>query len=328
MNRVGKAALGCLLFPIGLAVLALIVFAGARAVGVPDARQAQKQLHQPLEAETTEAATELARREVDEPAVEAPAGMVVVLEMEEGTFAIESGPLEDGIQVDADYDEATYTLEKHYDLDGETPVFRLDFHSKVSMLRRLAQGGHASDTDVNDILITLPEGLPIQLILRLKKAQAEINLDELAITDLVTEFRMGEYTITSKKPNPVIMQRFRGDWTMGDFTVDGVSNLRAGLVKISGHMGTARMDFRDALTRDTVLDMGWRMGEIDLRVPGDAVWDPSSHLSATLGEVSNGRSRNPSELDPETAHRLKVDASVLLGEIQIEENRPRGVILR
>jgi hypothetical protein len=329
MNRVGKAALGCFLFPIGLGVIGLMIFLGAKAVGVPDSRSAQTELTQAIEGDASDAATALARNPQSDSAIEVQPGMVVILEMEEGKFTVEPGPVEDGIRVEAEYDEATYRLEKNYDVEGETPIFHLRFKSTVSLLRRLAQGGFDDeDMENNDIVVTLPEGVPIKLVMILKKSESEINLDGIALTDLVTKFRMGEYSIVSQTLNPILMREFKGDFAMGEFEVEGMANFRARQLTVSGQMGETLLDFRESLSRDTVMDVRWRMGEVNLRVPSDAFWDPSSSFTATMGEVSNGRRKASTDFDPEFAKRLRVDASILMGELKVQENRKRGAVLR
>ncbi len=317
MNRVGKVALGCLLFPIGLLVLTVIVFLGARATGVPEPRLTQTELSQPVEESIPQ--TALRRSEgFDGPeSAEVEPEIVVILEMEEGRFTVASGPAEEGIRVQADYDEATYRLQKNYDLEGETPVFRLRFRSTVSLLRRLAQDGSFSDDDVdqNQIDVILPQNVAMKLILRFKKAEAEIHLDGLALTDLVTEFRMGEYSVLLDEPNPVPMRAFVGDFAMGEFEIEGLANFRVRRAKVKGQLGECRIDFRESLLRDTEIGVHWKMGEVNLRVPADAFWDPSSSVTASLGEVTTDRGRPDQDFDPEVTRRLKVDASIFMGEI-------------
>ena len=59
MNRAAKVALGCALFPVGLFVIGLVVFAGARAVGVPESRSRSESLEQAVQIGASEPTTEI-----------------------------------------------------------------------------------------------------------------------------------------------------------------------------------------------------------------------------------------------------------------------------
>lgn len=332
MNRAAKAALGCVLFPVGLFVIGLVVFAGARAVGVPESRSRSQSLEQALDAPPAPPTTEITSEPSGESSsvTQVEPGVIVFLELEEGMFTIEPGPAEQGIRVDADYDEATYRLEQSYDIEGETPVYRLRFESTVGWLRRLATQGGFDDGDMaeNDILVTLPRDVPLKLVLKASKSETEVNLDGLALTDLAVDFDMGEYNVVSHRANPIPMGTFAGNFGMGEFDVEGISNFRCSRVEVEGSMGEARLDFRETLLQDTDVRVKWRMGEIGLRVPDDAYWDPDSRFSATMGEVDNARVGRTSDFDPETAHHLKVDASIFMGEMVVREVRGRGPAIR
>jgi len=63
---------------------------------------------------------------------------------------------------------------------------------------------------------------------------------------------------------------------------------------------------------------------MSISVPDDALYDPNSRVKATMGEVSNGMSKGQRIEDVETARRIALDASVLMGEISLDPFRVRS----
>jgi len=326
MNRVAKAGIGCLLLPVGVAALGLFFFLAMKAAGVPDPVPKDQEFAQEIPAtiRIPSGGGPTAMERVDQGST-ANAAVVIDLDVEECAFYIESGPAEDGVRVEARYDEATDELERSYDLDGYTPVFRLKFRSKISFWRRIAQDGSFSDEDFaqNEITVFLPEETPIALSIRVSKAEAEILLDDLVLTNLVTTLSMGEYSVEMTTPNPVVMDLATFGLSMGEGTIRGLSNLRARSIRVEGGMGETRIDFGDELLVDTELIARMKMGEMIIEVPDNALYDPQSRVKATMGEVNNGMDRGQRVDDPELARRISLDASVLMGEITLEPFRVR-----
>jgi hypothetical protein len=330
MNRVAKVGLGCLLLPVGTFVLGLVFFLSMKAAGVPDPVPRDQEFAQEIGTRLEPAApsgTSLERTD-DIAALStraAAASVIVDIDVEECSFYLESGPAEDGVRVEASYDEATYELTREYDLDGETPVFRVRFESKISFWRRIAQDGQFSDEDIsrNEITVFLPENTPIALRTKINKAESELLLNDLVLTEFSTEGSMGEYSVTMETPNPVSMDVASIKMTMGEGTFRGIANFRARTVSVDAGMGELRLDFGASLLVDTEVVARMRMGEMSIEVPDDALYDASSRVKATLGEVSNGMRDGQRLEDPELARRLSLDAAVLMGEIRLDPFRVR-----
>lgn len=331
MNRVAKAGIGCLLLPVGIAVISALFFLTMKAAGVPDPAPKDQEFAQEIgtRLEPLAPGTDTSIERTDDPAAlsrqAAAAAVIVDIDVEECSFYLESGPMEDGVRVEARYDEATYELTKSYDMEGDTPVFRLKFRSKISFWRRIAQDGSFDDEDfgMNEITVFLPEETPIALRTKVSKAEAEMLFDDLVLTDLVTAGSMGEYSFSMDTPNPVTMESATINLSMGEGTFRGLANLRARSIEVQGGMGEIRIDFGNSLLVDTVLLARMKMGEMSIEVPDDALYDAESRVKATLGEVSNGMQRGQRVADPELARRISLDAAVLMGEIRLEPFRVR-----
>lgn len=331
MNRVAKVGLGCLLLPIGTAVLGLIFFLVMKSAGVPDAVPRDQEFAQEIgtrmENLSPRESTTGRSTEVESVSRSAAAAAVVVdLDVEECRFYLESGPAEDGVRVEASYDEATYELSREYDMEGDTPVFRLKFRSKISLWRRIAQDGSFSDEDMsrNEITVFIPEDTPVALRVRVAKAESELLLDDLVLTGLDTQCSMGEFSLSMSTANPVVMETASVGMSMGESTIRGLANLRARSIRVDGGMGEARIDFGSSLLVDTELIARMKMGEMLIEVPDDALYDPDSRLKATMGEVANGMRSGQRVDDPELSRRISLDASVLMGSIALEPFRARA----
>ncbi len=334
MHRAGKFALGCLLAPIGLGVLALVLFGLFRAAGVPEAHMGNERLEQSLpRAEHQGEASALQTRSNDsgrprtdlEKALplDVSAPVRVVLRLEEGSFEIRGDETVDGIEVDADYDQATYELTQDWSVVDGLPTYSLRFRSKISWLRRMARKGGFTDDDLtkNRLEIRLPQGTPMQLELDITRSETEVDLSGLALTGLVTKTRMGEYLIETRELNPVILQSWVADVGMGEVELRGIARLRARRIDLTGGMGEVRVDFGESLHEDADVRVRMRMGEMRVMVPDDVLWDAGSRAKASLGEVHDLTRRDSAVIDPETAHRLHLDARITMGELTLEEFR-------
>jgi hypothetical protein len=340
MNRAGKIALGCLLAPIGVLVLIVVFFSAIRMTGVPEPRVTQRSLEQDL-ATTDTGETVLERRgetdtgrqtgltpERPEPTRLDHMGadpVQVVIDLDEGYFTIAPGPADEGIRVEADYDEATYELTQNYSLDREgRPTYLLRLKSRVSFLRRLAQDGGFEDDDLaNTVEVQLPVDTPMALYLSLAKAEAEVDLTGLALENAATRFRMGEFKLMVDEDNPIEMKDFVNDSSMGEMRLHGLSRLRAERLELNGSMGEFVVDLEGGLTRDTEIKIGMKMGEMTLRLPENAVWDPHSNVKASLGEIE-GSLDHPGNPDPEVDPVLRVNGSVFMGGMIIDSYRVRS----
>ncbi|HEX9640127.1 MAG TPA: hypothetical protein VGB13_02305 [Candidatus Krumholzibacteria bacterium] len=332
MHKAAKVALGCLLAPVGLLVLSVIFFAGLHMAGVPDADQTSTSLEQALPAAETQlvrsdgpvddslgvAAGELSQEKI----------VLVDLDLSEGAFTIIPGPAAEGIRVEADYDQGSYKLEQKYDFEGGRPRYRLRFGSTISFWRRIADDGSITDEELekNQITVQLPRDTPMNLTLKMGIAQADIELDGLALNELIADFKMGEFNVSTKELNPIAMQRVELCGRMGEMSFEGVSYLRAATVLSSCAMGEVLLDLGGPLTRDTEIIAKMRMGEMRLNLPAAARWDSESRFSAQWGEINGAR--EGIENAAEDAALLSVDAAVFMGEMTLNRYRVRDTDLR
>lgn len=325
MRRAAKIGLGCLFAPLGLLVLGLVFVGSMKVVGVPETRITDEREAQPLPEEVRTALTNRFLETGGDQIAMEPA-VRVFLDLDFGHFRVESGPADEGITVDAEYDEGTFELLRDYGIEEGVPTFNLVFRSKVHWLRRLVNTGGISDEDmdVNEIIIYLPEGVPLDLRVKLARSESELDLSDLALTNLVTEMSMGSYEVDMRTDNPVPLARARFDVGMGETTLTGLSHLRAGQIDVEGGMGEITADFGVSLLTDTIFNARLRMGEMALRIPDDAMFDPRSECRVVLGEYNDSSVTGRRIDDPELAKRFLLNGSVLMGEFGVDEFRARA----
>jgi len=324
MRRASKVALGCLLSPLALLVVALIFVLSARMSGVPEPSMVDTELGQKVPTELSAPnpstnRTRLERRETAEPNEEArtPENTVrVVIELEEAEFHIEPQPAKDGIKVEAKYDESSYDLVQNYGVDKDgTPTYHLSFKARIHWLKRVLASGDFTDDDHPDnrIAVRLPVDTPMELQISLAKGQGKIDLTNLALSKLTTKLTMGEYQMDVDRSNSLDMSRFSLEGKMGEFEINGVSRLAARSILIVGGMGEMRVHFGGPLLRDSSLVTNMRMGEMSLRLPDNALWDGDG--KAVFGEVTGGEGQG--EISDPEGPRLSYRSRVSFGELSI-----------
>lgn len=325
MNKPAKIALGCLLLPVGLTALGVVTLLAVRSAGVPDRQPATRELRQPL---PESASLPPAPAEPPAPGLEpVPAhdGMIVRIQLEQGYFRILPGPTAEGIRVEADYDEGGYQLTQEYGEEDGRPVYDLRFESKVHWFRRALADGSFSDDDMdeNHVTVHLPRAVPMELFLDIDLSETEVDLSGLALLGLVVDMSMGEYDVVVDEDNPsgMALARFKG--RVGEFSLEGLSRLRASHIVVHGSMGEHRIDLDGPLLADTQMELKMRMGEMRVRLPEDAFWDPHSRATVKMGEL-DGSLEGRGAQDPE-AFKLLVRADVTFGGMVVDRYRSRAL---
>lgn len=322
MNRAGKVALGCLLFPILLLVIMLIFVMSARMAGVPEPELVSTNLEQgfevpQVESRSSQAETHLELRPGTQNIIPPFEGeyVRVRLHIEESEMEIVPGPADKGIQVVADYDEANYDLIQEYGMDKDGhPTYQLELRPRIHWLRRLLATGEGDLEDgENYIRVRLPVDTPMELSLQLSKGEGEIDLTDIALVNLTGKLDMGSFNLEVDTQNPIDMGALSLSCKMGEFQLHGLARLAPQDMRIDASMGELRVDLGGPLLRDTNLVVKMQMGELRLRLPDNAFWD--GHASAWLGEVI-GDSENPENSDPESV-KLRYKARVSFGELDI-----------
>ncbi len=295
-----------------------------------DPRPEQRQVERPLPVATPEKATEPVRSPAtDRPQFgevlplpeleefphsgEAPPAGRVVLDLEMGDFIIRPGPADQPIRIDADYDAGSFELTEELTPgdDGDW-TYEVSFGSKRGMLG-LILGGGRHDID-NRIEITIPRGVPIDLVGKVGKGEFEADLGGLWVRRVDFELGMGDHFVEFREPLPYPMESFRTESSMGNVEVRSLGDASPGTVEVDHSMGALFVDLKGAWQDDVEVDVDFSMGECRVWLPED-VRVEVERSSVSLGESSFDRPRSD---PPEDAPTLTLRLSGSMGEVEVE----------
>jgi len=243
----------------------------------------------------------------------------VKVHLEEGAFTIRPAPAGTSISVEGDYDRAVYDLKTELTRDSDgNPSYSISFLPKYSMLRRiLSQGVIEIDDATNHLTIHIPRDLPIDLDMKISKAESRLFLGGLALTNARLDLSMGEHRIVADEPNPLEMGTLDLDVGMGEVRMEGIGLLRPGTINLAGGMGEVRLDLGREISRDTTVTARMRMGEMSIGLPRRARVDARS--TVWLGEAS-GSARDARYDDDPDLPTLTIRGSVTMGELKYQRH--------
>jgi hypothetical protein len=205
--------------------------------------------------------------------------------LEEGEFIVQPGPPGSDIVVEGHFDSRDYELTQKTDDTSDGRDVTVRFRPKRGWLVRML-AGHFDTHDGNRVIVTIPEGLPTALDLRLAKCGSRVELGGLTLTDLKAQMAMGEQRLNFAKPLAARLPRAEFRTSMGEVHVSGVGNAAPESFSLTGSMGEHHVDFDGAWPRGAQSKATIRlsMGEIRVRVPGDVRITASSRTSSSLGD--------------------------------------------
>lgn len=206
--------------------------------------------------------------------------------LEEGEFTVQPGPPGTDIVVEGHFDSRDYELTQKTDetSDGARDV-TVRFRAKRGWLVRLL-AGHFDSHDENRVTVTIPEGLPTALDLRLAKCESRLELGGLTLTDLQAHMAMGDQRVSFGRPMAARLPRADFKTSMGEVHVSGVGNAAPESFALFGSMGEYHVDFDGAWPRgiQSKAQIHLSMGEIHVRVPGEVRIADVSRVGVSLGD--------------------------------------------
>ncbi len=244
----------------------------------------------------------------------------LTLDLQEGRFIVVPGPPGSDIKVEGLFDprdhELTQNVEEGGDLGREVTI---RFRSKRSFLMRLLSGRFNTE-GATKLTVTIPEGVPTALSLRLSKCESRVELGGLTLTELDARLGMGDQEITFERPLAGDLARASVKFSMGEMTVEGLGNAHPKEVFVEGSMGELSVDFRGEwpAAAHSKARIRMSMGEIKIRVPRE-VRVSSSGTRVFLGDAHTGALKEPQTEDP-NAPSLDLDLSTSMGEVSVHRD--------
>ncbi len=237
----------------------------------------------------------------------------VVLDLPMGDFVIRPGPADQPIRIDADYDAGSFELTEEL-TPGEDGAwtYEVSFGSKRGFLG-LILGGGRHDID-NRIEITIPRGVPIDLVGKVGKGEFEADLGGLWVRRVDFELGMGDHFVEFREPLPYPMESFRTESSMGNVEVRSLGDASPGTVEVDHSMGALFVDLKGAWQDDVEVDVDFSMGECRVWLPENGRGD-IERASVGLGDSSVDSPRTDPPADSPT---LTLRLSGSMGEVEVE----------
>ena len=138
----------------------------------------------------------------------------------------------------------------------------------------------------NDLTVTIPEGVPIDLELNLSAGETRTDLGGLTLVDLEADLSMGEHHLDFSRPLAQQLARVQVSGSMGDVNLENLGNARALEFETSSSMGNFNVDLGGAWPVETVAELVFNhsMGELRLNVPESVRIATDSESSVRLGD--------------------------------------------
>lgn len=241
--------------------------------------------------------------------------LAVTLQLSEGIFTIRPGPAGSEIRIEGEYDPDNYELSQETEGDGGDSGRKVIIRFKR---KSFFSFGFNTDTTPNHVTVTIPEGVPTALDLRIDKARSQSELGGLSLTDLRGRFSTGEHKVSFERPLTSPVPTMNVTASMGRCDLIGVGNARPASFSFDGSMGDMRLDFDGTWPPryEAKAKVHLSMGNLRLSIPKEVRLSSSSKV--VFGS-SRRRGEQAETTDPE-APVLEMQAQVSMGDIVY--NRP------
>jgi hypothetical protein len=237
----------------------------------------------------------------------------LTVDLEEGVFTIKPGPPGGQVQVQGVFAPGLYELTETQDETARRATIR--FRSKAPQWARILAGMGDGQSNRPELTVTIPQGVPMDLTLRLSMGESRVDLGGLTLRDLDVDASMGEHRIDF--PTPVVegLRRVRLNGSMGNVNVENLGNARPQAIEGSGSMGNLTADLGGEWEPGSEAQMSFShsMGELILRVP-------TSVRLETDVRSGDGAPRSPDNTPPPDdpkAPVVKVRVSTSMGETRV-----------
>ena len=242
----------------------------------------------------------------------------LTLDLEGGVFEVRPGPPGSAVTVEGTYAARYYELIDERKTDGELgQEITIRFRPTASILVRTLAGLNVYDDKMNQLTVTIPEGMPIDLDLHLVDGQSKTDLGGLLLTDLDVHLSKGAHHLGFGRPLAAELARMSLSTSMGDFRVNDLGNARFRMLETGTRMGSCRIDLGGewAPGSRTEASFSLTMGDLTLFLPKAIRVSEDSSNMVIFGGTSGLRRRQ--EIDDPDAPELKLDLSTSMGSVHL-----------
>ena len=223
-------------------------------------------------------------------------------------------------------DPLLYSMRLRYDESRVSPVHRYDAEQRsatlgVAALPRSARPASGGDSrEPGELVLTLPNRVPLDLDLELGGTQSTLELGGLALRTVRIECGATDATLLFSRVNRTRMHQLEIDVGAADFSATNLANANADQVRLRGGVGVVDLDFGGAWTHDMSVTAQLAVGQLRVRVPSEV------GVRLTVSRVAAGFEHEGftkrddawySENYERAAHKLHLDAGTYFGKIEI-----------
>ncbi len=221
-----------------------------------------------------------------------------------------------------------YSMRLRYDEGRGTPLHHYDAEQRTVLLGMTSTGGvhtaSGGDRDqTGELVIALPDRVPLDLDLRLGGTKAQFELGGLALRSLRIECGATEAILRFSEPNRERLRDLDIDMGAADFTAVNLGNSGAEQIRLHGGVGVVDLDFGGQWTRDMTVTTRLALGKLTLRVPSEVgVRLEVQRVAAGFdheGFVKRGDAWYSANYD-RAPHKLQLRAETFFGKIEIRRD--------
>lgn len=231
----------------------------------------------------------------------------ILLDMSQGDFRIYPAKAGESLQVKAEYDGRLYELHQEFiTLPDTTWEFNLDFRSTESGMRAALQAIFTQGPSAL-IHVYLPPDVPVDLVVKVSKGGAIVDLGGLWLTSADLHFNQGGVELDFSEPLKKPMASLRIKCSMGGGTFENLGNASPAALSIASAMGGAEVDFNGNWLNDCNATIQAKMGGMAIIIP-----EGLKVLTETI-EVESLAPANSEISEP----IIRLNTKVKWGEIEI-----------
>jgi hypothetical protein len=223
-------------------------------------------------------------------------------------------------------DPLLYSMRLRYDQSRVTPVHRYDAEQRsavlgVETLARSARPASGGDRrEPGELLLTLPNRVPLDLDLELGGTQSTLELGGLALRTVRIECGATDATLLFSQANRVRMHQLEIDVGAADFAATNLANSNAEKIRLRGGVGAVDLDFGGAWTHDMSVTAQLAVGTLRVRIPSDVgVRLAVSRVAAGFDHEGFTKRDDAwySDNYDRAVHKLRLDAGTYIGKIEV-----------
>jgi hypothetical protein len=224
-------------------------------------------------------------------------------------------------------DPVLYSMHLRYDETRATPLHRYDLEQRSTVLgvepiaRSVRPSSGGDRREPGELLLTLPNRVPLDLDLELGGTQSTLELGGLSLRTVRIECGATDATLLFTQPNRIRMHQLEIGVGAADFTATHLANSNAEQIRLRGGVGVVDLEFGGVWTHDMTVSAQLAVGKLRVRIPRDV------GVRLTVSRVAAGFDHEGlvkrddgwySDNYEQAAHKLHIDTQTFVGKIEVQ----------